>query len=76
MDTELMMIQMDQDFNELAEEYEGAASNERIWATGSDTDEMMEQHYRNMMQCLQMAKFYRYLASKALDLIKSFEEEN
>lgn len=74
MDTELMMIQMEQDFNELAEQYDGAAENESIWASGAKTREMIEMHLQNAAQNREMAKFYRYLAGRALDLVESFEE--
>ena len=35
MDAELMMIQMEHDFNELAEQYDGAAENEETFALGA-----------------------------------------
>jgi hypothetical protein len=76
MDTELMMIQMEQDFNELAEQYAGAASNERLWAKGAPDAETAKMHELNAIQNHKMSLFYSYLASRALDLIESFEEEN
>ena len=76
MDTELMMIQMENDFNELAEQYDGAAENELLYALGAPTAETTKMHTQNVMQNREMAKFYRYLATRALDLIESFEEEN
>jgi uncharacterized membrane protein len=76
MDTELMMIQMEHDFNELAEQYDGAAENELMFALGAPDAEATKMHTQNVVQNREMAKFYRYLASRALDLIESFEEEN
>jgi uncharacterized membrane protein len=76
MDTELMMIQMEHDFNELAEQYDGAAENELIFALGAPTAEATKMHTQNVVQNREMSKFYRYLATRALDLIESFEEEN
>lgn len=75
MDMELMQIQMKQDFEELAEQYDGAAENESIWASGAKTREMIEMHLQNAAQNREMAKFYRYLAGRALDLVESFEED-
>lgn len=76
MDTELMMTQINQDLQELAEQYFVAASNERLWAKGADTDEEIQMHEQNAEHNHTMALFYGYLASRALDLIESYEEEN
>ena len=75
MDKELMMIQMENDFNELAEQYDGAAENELMFALGAPTAEATKMHTQNVVQNREMAKFYRYLATRALDLIESFEED-
>lgn len=75
MDMELTTIQMVQDLSELAEQYDSAASNERLWAKGSDTDEDIQMHEANAEHNREMARLYRYLATRALDLIESFEEE-
>ena len=76
MDKELTMIQMENDFNELAEQYDGAAENELMFALGAPTAEATKMHTQNVVQNREMAKFYRYLATRALDLIESFVEEN
>lgn len=76
MDTELMMIQMENDFNELAEQYDGAAENELMFALGAPDAEATKMHTQNVVQNREMSKFYRYLASRVLDLIESYEEEN
>lgn len=76
MDTELMMIQINQDLNELAEQYFGAAENELLFALGAPDAESTKMHTQNVVQNREMAKFYRYLATRALDLVESFEEEN
>ena len=75
MDTELMMIQMENDFNELAEQYDGAAENELMFALGAPDAESTKLHTQNVAQNREMAKFYRYLATRPLDLVESFEEE-
>lgn len=75
MDMELMQIQMKQDFEELAEQYFGAASNERLWAKGAPDAESAQMHEQNASHNHTMALFYGYLASRALDLIESYEED-
>jgi hypothetical protein len=75
MDSELMMIQIEQDCNELAEQYDGAAENELLFALGAPDAESTKMHTQNVVQNREMAKFYRYLASRALDLVESFEED-
>lgn len=75
MDMELMQIQMKQDFEELAEQYDGAADNELMFALGAPTAEATKMHAENAVQNREMAKFYRYLAGRALDLVESFEED-
>jgi hypothetical protein len=75
MDTELMMIQIKQDMEELAEQYAGAASNERLWAKGAPDAETARMHEQNAIHNHTMMLFYGYLASRALDLIESFEED-
>ena len=76
MDPELFQIQFAQDCEELAEQYDGAGDNERLWALGAPDAEATKLHTQNMVQNRETAKFYRYLATRALDLIESFKEEN
>jgi hypothetical protein len=75
MDRELMMIQIKQDMEELAEQYFGAASNERLWAKGAPDAEQTQMHEQNAIHNHTMALFYGYLASRALDLVESYEED-
>jgi hypothetical protein len=75
MDTELMMIQIKQDLCELAEQYAGAASNERLWAKGAPDAESAQMHEQNAIHNHTMALFYGYLASRALDLVETYMED-
>jgi hypothetical protein len=75
MDMELTAIHMVQDFSELAEEYEGAASNERLWAKGSDTFEAAAMHEENAEHCAMMAKMYRNMAKHPETILKLFVED-
>ena len=76
MDKELTLIQIVQDMSELAEEYDGAASNERLWAKGSDTDEDIQMHEENAEHCAMMADLFRNMAKHPETIIKLFAEEN
>lgn len=76
MDKELTLIQIVQDMSELAEEYDGAASNERLWAKGSDTDEEIQMHKENAEHCAMMADLFRNMAKHPETIIKLFAEEN
>ena len=76
MDKELTLIQIVQDMSELAEEYDGAASNERLWAKGSDTDEDIQMHEENAEHCAMMADLFRNMAKHPETIIKVFAEEN
>ena len=75
MDTDLIIEQIENDLNALAEEQLVAASNERLWAKGADDSEEAELHEQNADHYRRMSDFYRYLASRALDLIESYMEE-
>jgi hypothetical protein len=75
MDMELMQIQMKQDFEELAEQYEGAAENESIWASGAKTREMIEMHLQNAAQNREMAELYHRMAKYPEAILKLFEED-
>lgn len=75
MDKELTLIHMVQDFSECAEEYEGAASNERLWAKGADTFETAAMHEENAEHCMMMAKLYRNMAKYPETVLKLFMED-
>lgn len=76
MDLELALIQLKHDMEELAEQYDSAASNERLWAKGSPDSETAQMHEKNAEHNSDMAEFYRSLAGKSLDLIDSYQEED
>lgn len=76
MDTEMAQIQLVQDLSELAEQYDGAGDNERLWALGAPDAETTKMHTQNMVHCRAMANLYRQLAQRALDLVETYLEEN
>jgi hypothetical protein len=75
MDYELATIQIAQDMEELAKQYEGAAENEYLWALGAPDAEQTQLHTQNMMQNREMAKMYRRMAKYPAALLKLFEED-
>jgi hypothetical protein len=75
MDNELMLIQINQDLSELAEEYLGAASNERLWAKGSETEEEIQMHEANAEHASMMAQMYRNMAKYPESIAKLFMED-
>ena len=77
MDKELTLIQIVQDMSELAEEYDSAASNERLWAKGAfDSEESTRMHEENAEHCAMMADLFRNMAKHPETIIKLFAEEN
>jgi hypothetical protein len=75
MDRELTIIQITQDMNELAEQYEGAASNERLWAKGAPDTESAQMHEENAEHCSMMAEMYHRMAKYPEAILKLFEED-
>ena len=75
MDKELTKIHLVQDFEENAEEYAVAASNERLWAKGAPDTETARMHEENAEHCTMMAQMYRNMAKYPDTIIKLFMED-
>lgn len=75
MDMELTKIHLTQDFEENAEEYAVAASNERLWAKGAPDNETAQMHEENAEHCTMMAKLYRNMAKYPEAVLKLFMED-
>ena len=74
MDFELTTIQIAQDMEELAEQYEVAASNERLWAKGSSDAMSAQMHEENAEHAAEMAEMYHRVAKYPAMLLKLLEE--
>lgn len=75
MDIETMYILMEQDFESLAQEHDGIADNERLWALGAPDAETAKMHTENMaMHCL-LAKMYRKMKEDVLAFIETYDDE-
>lgn len=75
MDTDLIIEQIEHDLNALAKDKLEQARLEHLWALGSDDLEIAEIHEQTSDHYRRMSSFYEYLASRALDLIESYMEE-
>jgi hypothetical protein len=71
---ENIIINIINDMAELAEQYEGAASNERLWAKGAPNQEAAEMHESNAAECAYFADFYKRLSENPQLLINALED--
>ena len=74
MDTEMLMNQMEQDFETLAQEHEMAACNEKLWAIGSSEAETAAMHEENARGHLLLARMYRRMKGDTLAFVESYED--
>jgi hypothetical protein len=74
MDTEMLMNQMEQDFEALAKEHEAAASNERLWAEGSSYPHIIKMHEENAAGHLRLARMYRRMKDDTLAFVETYED--
>lgn len=72
MDYEMLTINVSQDMYELAEEYEAAASNERLWAKGAKDTNTAQMHEENAERLTETAKMYKRMAESAETLVDKF----
>ncbi len=70
---ENIIINIINDMAELMEQYEGAASNERLWAKGASDQEAAEMHERNAAECAYLVDFYKKLSENPQLLINVLE---
>jgi hypothetical protein len=70
---ENVIINIMHDMAELAEQYEGAASNERIWAKGAPDQATTEMHARNAAECSVLAAIYKMFSKNPQLLINAVE---
>jgi N-dimethylarginine dimethylaminohydrolase len=68
-----IMLQLIQDFTELANDHAVTASNEHLWALGSD-DESATQHEEYAEQHRAIAEMYRKMSYNVSTIIEQFME--
>jgi Rod binding domain-containing protein len=75
MDTEMMINQMEQDFEFMAKEHEGAAENEYIWSLGAPDAETTKMHIENMEQHKLLARMYRRMKDDCLAFVETYDDD-
>jgi hypothetical protein len=75
MDMELTKIHITQDLLRQAEEHDGNASNNRLWAKGADDAEQARMFEENVEHFVMMAEMYRNMAKHPDTIIKLFMED-
>ena len=75
MDTETLLTQMELDFKSLIEEHEIAASNERLWAKGSDDPETACMHEENAEGHLLLARMYHRMIGDTLAFVETYDDD-
>jgi hypothetical protein len=76
MDTEMIINQMELDFESMAKEHEGAAENEYIWALGAPDAESTKMHTENMERHKHLARMYRRMKNHCLGFIETYEDDS
>jgi hypothetical protein len=75
MDTQMIMNQMELDFESLAKEHEVAASNERLWAKGSSYPHIIAMHEENAAGHLLLARMYRRMKEDCLAFVETYDDD-
>lgn len=75
MDTEMLISQMEQDFEAMAKEHDGTADNECLWALGAPDAETTKMHTENMVMHRLLARMYRRMAGHALAFIETYDDD-
>lgn len=75
MDTELLITQMEQDFEALAKEHDAAADNEYLWALGAPDAESTKMHTENMERHKLLARMYRRMKEDGLAFIETYDDD-
>ena len=75
MDTEMLLAQMEHDFENLAKEHDGAADNEYIWALGAPDAETTKMHTENMERHRLLARMYRRMKDDCLAFVETYDDD-
>jgi hypothetical protein len=75
MDTEMLLEQMEQDFETLAKEHDVAANNEYLWALGAPDAEQTKMHTENMERHKLLARMYRRMKEDGLAFAETYDDD-
>ena len=76
MDTEMLLNQMEQDFENIAKDHDCAAENEYIWSLGAPDAEQTKMHIENMEQHRHLARMFRRMKDHCLAFIETYEDDS
>jgi hypothetical protein len=76
MDTETLINQMEQAFENIAKEHDAAADNEYIWSLGAPDAEQTKMHIENMEQHKLLARMYRRMKDDCLAFVETYDDAN
>jgi hypothetical protein len=71
---ENIIINIINDMAELMEQYQVAASNERLWAKGAPNQDTAEMHERNAEENAVLAEIYKKLSENPQLIINALED--
>ena len=74
MNTQMLMNQMELDFDNLAKEHEITASIERLWVKDSRDAETATMHEENAQDHLLLARMYRRMKGDILAFIETYDD--
>lgn len=74
MDTEMLMTQLEQDFEALALEHDGTADNEYLWSLGAPDAEATKMHAENMTMHRLLARMYRRMKDDVLAFVETYDD--
>jgi hypothetical protein len=75
METEMIIGQMELDFEELAKEHDAAADNEHLWALGTSYPHIAEMHEENEKQHRLLARMYRRMKDNCLAFVETYDDD-
>ncbi len=75
MDTEMIINQMEQDFEAMAKEHDIAAENEYIWSLGAPDAGSTKMRLENMEQHKLLARMYHRMKDNCLAFIETYEDD-
>lgn len=75
METEMLINQIELDFEALAEEHDGTADNEYLWSLGAADEVTTKMHVDNMELHRLLARMYRRMKEDALAFIETYDDD-
>ena len=74
MDMDVIIANIEQDFESLAVAHDSAADNELLWALGASDAEGTKMHTENVTLHRMLARMYRRMKDDALAFVETYED--